>query len=396
MNKPLRIALVMQGGREWIGGMEYIRNIILALASLPKEVRDTFEVSLLATTATEQGFIESVRPHLKDVYMLDSVPHSMIDRLMDVFSRRVLRREVYQYDAILRKGNFDFVYPYVNGINPDKAAAWIYDFQHKYLPDFFSKEEIKLRDEEFSDTALHRSLVVLSSKSAAADFKKFYPEAVAKTKVLSFKTIPQPQWYDGNPSAVQQTYHLPDKFFIVSNQFWQHKGHLTIFQALKLLNKRGVKPMVVCTGHIYDYRKPGYSDIILQTIHKLGLAQQVFLLGLIPKSDQMQLLRRAIVLIQPSLFEGWSTVVEDARCLGKHLILSDLPVHLEQNPPHSRFFERESADSLSAIMADYWQALSPGPDLEMESMARAANKAEVVEFAKNFLAIAKSLGDRDI
>ena len=44
MNKPLKIGLLMQGGRNWIGGAEYIKNIIFALSSLPHEVRSTFEI----------------------------------------------------------------------------------------------------------------------------------------------------------------------------------------------------------------------------------------------------------------------------------------------------------------------------------------------------------------
>ena len=42
-------------------------------------------------------------------------------------------------------------------------------------------------------------------------------------------------------------------------------------------------------------------------------------------------------------------------------------------------------------MADYWESFSPGPDLEQESIARETNKKEVLEFAENFIRIAKSV-----
>lgn len=393
MTKPLRIALIMQGGRGWMGGMEYIRNIILALAKLPQEIRDTFEVSLLADSSTDQNFIESVKPFLKRVYIIDElVPPTLWKRIRWALIIFLLRRSDYRYDTII-ENNFDFVYPCTSsdsGFDPKKVTAWIPDFQHKYLTEYFTKQEIKDRDGDFSQRVQHTSFVVLSSKSAEADFKKFYPEAVFKTKVLSFKTIPLPQWYEGNPLDVQHKYFLPDKFFIISNQFWQHKNHLTVFRTLQLLKDNGVNPVVVCTGHIYDSRRPEYSDIILQTIHKSGLAQQVYLLGLLPKLEQIQLLRRSIALIQPSLFEGWSSVVEDARCMGKPVILSDFTVHLEQRPPNSCFFDRTSPESLAPIMADYWDSFSPGPDLEQEAIARETNKKEVLKFANNFINIAKS------
>jgi glycosyltransferase involved in cell wall biosynthesis len=105
---------------------------------------------------------------------------------------------------------------------------------------------------------------------------------------------------------VQKDYSLPDRFFLISNQFWTHKNHLVVFEALKILRERSVFPVVVCTGSLYDFRQPDYSNTILQAIHKLGVARQVNLLGLIPRPDQIQLLRRSLAVIQPSLFEGWN------------------------------------------------------------------------------------------
>lgn len=394
MTKPIRIALVMHGGLGWLGGQEYIRNIILALASLPRELKDTFELSLLASHSTNRNFIASVKPFLKKVYLLKDPEHKAFwYRIKRNAFRMILNRPPCMHGKIANKNNFEFIYPCTSpdeGLSLAETAAWIYDFQHKYLPEFFTRQEILTREYAFSEIALKAPLVVLSSKTAEADFKNFYPEAAFKAKVLPFKIIPQSQWYEENPYTTQQKYHLPDKFFIISNQFWQHKNHLTVFNALKLLHDRGIDPMIVCTGHIYDYRKPEFSDTILQTIHQLGLSQQLCLLGMIPKIDQIQLLRRSIALIQPSLFEGWSTVVEDARCMGKPLILSDLPVHFEQNPPNSRFFKRTSPESLAPVIEDYWMSLSPGPNLEQEAIAGETNRQEVMEFGKSFLEIANS------
>lgn len=44
------------------------------------------------------------------------------------------------------------------------------------------------------------------------------------------------------------------------------------------------------------------------------------------------LMKHAIAIINPSLFEGGSTTVEEAKSLLKVIILSGIPVHREQNP----------------------------------------------------------------
>ncbi len=394
MMRPFRIALIMQGGRGWMGGVEYIRNIIFALGSLPQEDLNTYEISLLANTQTDHAFIESVRPFLKKVYITDElIPPTILNRIRWAAKRHLFRVPDNRYDSIIKENNFDFVYPCTtpyDGYSFKKVAAWIPDFQHKYLPQFFTHDDIISREYTYGLIARTASVVVLSSKSVEKDFKKFYPEVASKSRVLSFKTFAQAQWFDSNPLDFQAKYNLPDKFFIISNQFWQHKDHLTVFKALKLLKDTGINPVVVCTGHIYDYRQPEYSDLILQMIHQSGLARQVYLLGLIPKIDQIQLLRRSIGLLQPSLFEGWSTVIEDARLLGKPIILSDIPVHIEQNPPNSQYFIRSSPESLAPVIANYWDSFFPGPDKVQELMGKEMNKKEVLEFANNFIKIAKS------
>lgn len=393
MVKPLRIGLLMQGGHGWIGGTEYINNIVLALASLPAEVRSTFELCLICSQSLESSFYDHVRPHLSNVYYeeFDLKPLTFQNRIHWKLLRTFFKQSDPRFEAFLRKAKIDFIYSYCTKSKSHSASAtWIYDFQHKYLPQFFTKQEVEERDKSFAFIAHYATTVVLSSKTAESDFQKYFPESRHKSKVISFKTPPSATWYDTDPLQTQYKYSLPDRFFLVSNQFWQHKNHLIIFKALKLLHEKSIYPKVVCTGSIYDFRKPDYSDIILQTIHELGLAHQIYLLGLIPKLDQIQLMRRSLAVIQPSLFEGWSTVVENARVLGKRMILSDFPVHLEQDPPNSLFFERHSPDSLASLLADWWEHLSPGPDLEQESIARTTNFSEVQAFGYCFLEIARS------
>jgi glycosyltransferase involved in cell wall biosynthesis len=394
MNKPLRICLMMQGGYDHNGGSEYITNIILALGSLPYETRQTFELCLLGDLSSDLNLHNRLTPHLDKIY--DSKvcleTSTLKNRICWKITSTLFQQQYPIYDNFFKKENIDFVYPYFS-LTKHKSygsAALIYDLQHKYLPKFFTENEIKERDKLFTWIANHASTIVLSSKAAESDFCQFFPEAAQKTKILSFKACPSLNWYEGEPQHTQQEYCLPDRFFLLSNQFWQHKNHLLVFDALKILQKQSIYPIVVCTGNLYDYRKPEYANKILQTIHKLGLAKQIFLLGLIPKYSQIQLMRRSLAVIQPSLFEGWSTLVENARCFRKQLIISDLSVHIEQDPPNSVFFDRNSPENLADILADKWNSLSPGPNLKEEEIARKYNLSDVQSFGYRFLEIANN------
>lgn len=394
MKEPLRICLIMQGGREWIGGTQYIINIILALASLPPETRATFKLFLLSNQTLDLETYNRIQPHLSKIYSqeIDLEQPTIPNRVRWKFLRTVLKESSPQLDNFLRKERFDFIYPFFTQrvrSKPYRSAAWIPDFQHKHLSKFFSQQEIQARDNSFASIAHNAPTVVLSSKAAKADFQKYFPDQASKARVLSFKVEPDQVWYEKDPLSVQQEYALPDRFFLISNQFWQHKNHLVVFQALKFLHAQSIYPVVVCTGQINDYRNSDYAASMMKMLEESGIAEQVHLLGLIPRLDQIQLMRRSLAVIQPSLFEGWSTVVEDARCLAKPTILSDIPVHLEQNPLNSCFFERYSPESLAPVLKEYWDTLSPGPDLKKEAIAKANNHKQVQAFGYRFLEIAR-------
>jgi glycosyltransferase involved in cell wall biosynthesis len=270
---------------------------------------------------------------------------------------------------------------------PFPYAGWIPDFQHVYLPHFFDQNEIRQTEIKYRAIA-QAPLVVLSSRMALDDFISIYPERASNGRVLNFVSYAEPAYFEGAPIAIQRKYDLPDAFFLVSNQFWAHKNHELVIDAVAELNKKGVKPCVVCTGNTKDHRAPGFFDQMVERIRGAGISDRFRFLGLISRSDQMNLMRRCLAVIQPSLFEGWSTVVEDARGLGKPMLLSDFPVHLEQNPPNSFFFPRNNPIALAECMRHAMLTLLPGPDSVAEDAARSSNAAAMRNYARSFLAIA--------
>jgi hypothetical protein len=103
----------------------------------------------------------------------------------------------------------------------------------------------------------------------------------------------------------------------------------------------------------------------------------------------VQLFRRAAAVIQPSLFEGWSALVEDARTLGKRIYVSDIPVHREQQPTDGVFFHPDRPEELAELVARDWPDLKPGPDLVRESEAHVQQRSRALAFARAFHQIVK-------
>jgi glycosyltransferase involved in cell wall biosynthesis len=123
---------------------------------------------------------------------------------------------------------------------------------------------------------------------------------------------------------------------------------------------------------------------MLQRISELQLRDVVVPLGFLSRADQVQLMRAADCIVQPSLFEGWSTVVEDARTLGQRVVLSDLAVHREQDPPAALFFETLSASALAEAVR---RVLDGALDRVDEATARARMRAAAGEVGRAFLEV---------
>jgi glycosyltransferase involved in cell wall biosynthesis len=377
----LRVGIPVIGNIDWLGGVSYIESLIRAINVLPKQERP--KVFLMVP----EPFLEAIDLHQGILPLIDGILFFGVDVKK---AEAKLRRRFTQCRSIEEVcSHLDFFFPVVADVLPNLcSASWIFDFQHMYLPEFFPQADIQNRNNAFRRIADSAKLAVFSSRNAENDFRKLFPGSRAVTRVLSFHTLPPDEWYAADPADIQKKYGLPDEFFICCNQFWVHKNHIRLFEAILVLLERGEKIHLVCTGQTRDHRAPEYFAHLRQIIDNSQLKEYIHILGVIPRIEQIQLMRRAMAVVQPSLFEGWSTVVEDARALGKPILLSDLPVHFEQAPDHAEHFNRMDTDDLIQKLSRLRPVLRPGPDALSEQKAREQSRLLVRDCALQFCCIA--------
>ncbi|WP_254992638.1 glycosyltransferase [Cyanobium sp. Cruz CV11-17] len=401
-NSPIRIGLLYTGGRDWIGGEHYILNILYAL----KEFQATgcgetaFKVILCYEDEGLSDHIRKTFSAADDFRLIKTIgsPLRKRDVLIPVLNMylprklRFLKAKARQF--LTDSQGIDFLYPYdFRSVLSEgtHAVGWIADFQPRILPHFFGEENLKWRY-EYEDRVSDRATdIVFSSQTCISDFKKFFPYSQAKPHLFRFYPFIEPNAWEQDPTLIQSMYNLPEKFFICCNQFWQHKNHIAVLESIASLSEANLDLFVVFTGHTQDNRLAEHFDNICSKINRLGIRPNIAILGLIPKIHQLQLLRRSIGVIQPSLSEGWSTVVEDARSLGKPMILSDLPVHLEQDPPRAVYYDNRSLTSLSKAMQEAWTDWQPGPNCDHEKKARIQSQILIQNMGERFLQIVTSV-----
>ncbi len=281
-----------------------------------------------------------------------------------------------------REMHFDMIFPFPIGTKWQQTACWIPDFQEKHLPDFFSAEELETREQQHRHYFENYQHLVFSSAAAKQDFETFYPEARVNIHVVHFAVF-DPPMVQSDASSVLAQYKLPQRFFYCPNQFWVHKNHELVIRSVALLKERGIEVCVVFSGKEHDHRAPDHTQKLKRLVASLNLEDQIRFLGFLPRDHQMVIFHNAHCIVQPSLFEGWSTVIEDAKSISQYVLASSIPANLEQATENIEFFDPYQPEALAALMEKYAMQDPPRKTIDYDIKRR--------EFAQAVLSVVKAV-----
>lgn len=352
----MKLALLFNFNPKWTGGIIYLVNISRILKFL--EPADRPELLVFYPKHLKKYVDEIDYEHVQKIEW-------DFPSIYTGFVKSLLRRENVFISELSRKYNPDVIFPMHNYPVKSKTypaeLCWYADLQHKYYPEFFTKVKRMERDLRIRYILKNAKHIVVSSHDVKNDFYKFYhvPDTL-KFHVYHFVSI-----IEGLPDVpigeLLEKYKLPANYFMVSNQFHKHKNHKVVFEALAKLKSKGVNVCVAITGRFPSEPNSPYLKELHDLINNHNLHENIALLGLIPRGEQLLLMKYAQAIIQPSLFEGWSTVIEDARSLQVPVIAADLKVNIEQLEERGFYFNPKDADALASLMERM-----PARDYELE------------------------------
>lgn len=345
----IKIGIIFNFNPVWMGGIIYIQNLIRILNWLDDD--EMPEVTVF------------YRPDLKKY--LDSIEYPYLIPVEWTFPS-VIKGTFYSWlrgknlfiDKILMEykdlnGVFPVMDVPVRCQQPIKVLSWYADLQHKHYPDFFSLRKRFERDLRIRLMLRNMDDLVVSSEAVANDFRKFFKVRKSlNLHVFHFSSVVD-DFSRLDFDEVRSNYNLPEEYFMVSNQFHPHKNHEVILNALTQLKKSGEIVHIAMTGRFREASFSSYMQKLHKIIDENNLSGNISLLGLIPRDEQLLLMKHARAIIQPSLFEGWSTVIEDAISLQIPVIASSLPVNIEQLGETGTFFEPHDDKELAKILASF-------------------------------------------
>lgn len=337
----------MFGGQHWTGGYNYLLNLFRSLKEF-----GTGDVEPILLVGEDYPEAELAPFDATGFQVVRALAFANDRKLLSLVAAMTLGVDRAAQRSFLNH-NIDLVFEAASffgwrlGI---PAVAWIPDFQHRYLPAMFSRYAYCRRELGLRAQISSGRTIMLSSEDARGSCEAFFPISRGRTEVVRFAIELDAKLLEADPEEVRHRYQLPERFIYLPNQFWKHKNHRIVIDALAELKDPTV--VVAATGQPMDPRHPGLYGELRRKVAAAGLEQSFRFLGMVPYTDVIGLMRAASAALNPSLFEGWSTTVEEARALGVPLILSDLAVHREQMGSGARYFRKDSATSLADALRD--------------------------------------------
>src|ERR1700722_19049612 len=245
-----RVAFQLPDDGVWTGGVNYLETICRALLSHPDLAYEPIIFCNPAADAQLQARFESLLGArlIRDPVMARGRRAGLIGALALGYNRRILELcQRNRCDVIMEAADFyGWRFPFA-------CFAWVPVFQDRPLPQLFSRWGLYRKSLGMRLQLSCGRTVLVSSADARNDCERFYPQAVGRTAVARFAVRAGLEPGETDPQIAAK-YQLPPRFFYLPNQYWIHKNHSRVVDALRLLRDRGLEVVVASSGNPRDPR----------------------------------------------------------------------------------------------------------------------------------------------
>jgi glycosyltransferase involved in cell wall biosynthesis len=179
----------------------------------------------------------------------------------------------------------------------------VMDICHRDYPEFSEVREFNIfRKREMLLRACLSPATIIVTESEELRDKIFLKYSIDKERILSIPNYVSPFIVNKNFSKeeindVKNKYLLPKNFFFYPAQFWEHKNHIRIIEAVNILKKKGKEFNVIFCGS-----DKGNLNYIINEIKKYNLEDNIKILGFVPENELGILYKLSFAVIMPTFF----------------------------------------------------------------------------------------------
>ncbi|MDR2054628.1 MAG: glycosyltransferase family 4 protein [Desulfovibrio sp.] len=228
----------------------------------------------------------------------------------------------------------------------------IHDLMHRYEPGFpeaGDPQEFAWREQLYKGIVGHCHAILVDSETGKNHVREAYGAEPAQIFVLpyairgSLKSA-APVRPSNLPSGVE------DGFLFYPAQFWLHKNHQRLVEAVARLSPR-LDIHCVFSG---DTRKNGYAPFC-ERVAKLGLRDKVHCIGYVSESGIAWLYRHARCMVMPTFFGPTNIPPLEAMHFGCPVGVSGIYGMPEQLGDAPLYFNPRSVDEIADVIAQLYE-----------------------------------------
>ncbi len=248
----------------------------------------------------------------------------------------------YKLDKVAKKEKIDFIY-FAAPVFAQTSLPYIFtvwDLGHRttsYFPEV-SGVDWGYREKMYKKMLPRATYIITANQTGKKEIIKYYNIDEDRIKIVPFPVTLMCKGDEKKPNFVS------DKpFFFYPAQFWPHKNHIVIVEAMAVLrDKYGLKPLFYLTGG-----DKGNKSYIEKKVIEYELENQVLFTGFISNEELKYLYTHASAMVFASLMGPNNLPPVEAVYLKCPIIISDIPGHREEMGNIALYFDGYNPDDLA-------------------------------------------------
>lgn len=276
------------------------------------------------------------------IIYLDNYPPTFWERLLGYLANTLLGMGIWavtleRWSAgsqirIITESHPDLmVYPTSSSLGyliPIPSIVAIHDLQHRLNPQFpevSANHQGRIRENNYQQIARTAKYILVDSLVGKEDVLNCYPSTDPQ-KIIILPFLP-PSYLNPRISPVKAQkilaqYQIPDNYFYYPANFWPHKHHLDLLEALKLCHQKNQRFHLVLTGS-RDVDFSTYRELSRRA-QQYGLNHYLHYLGYVDSETISALYKKAIGLVMPTHFGPSNIPILEAWVMGTPVIYSNV------------------------------------------------------------------------
>lgn len=239
-------------------------------------------------------------------------------------------------------------------MTPAPALSTIHDLMHRYenrFPEVSARGEFLRRERHYRNLCAWSKGILVDSRVGRQHVIDSYEVDPGKIGILPYIAPPYMSYTMPAHAAVRSDlqFKLPDKFLFYPAQFWEHKNHKRLVEAISRLKPLAPDLKLVLAGG----KKNGYASLVELVRHK-GLEDDILFLGYVSDEDMPKIYRRARALIMPTFFGPTNIPPLEAFAAGCPVAISNIYAIPEQVGDAALLFDPTSTDDIAESIRKLW------------------------------------------